>query len=190
MRQTVTQGSKQAFSTERSSARPPITAAIPVCETSRKVRWHFLLSLPRTGNVSFLSVCQGAYSALLNFQLRRQPGRKHLAEKNQMCKSKAVHHSSAKVSILYCTCIHTTEMHSSGVTGRMQIGLDSSRAMIYWVSGTTHEWRCSTTHSKSPIPHLPVLIPPYYYKASAPSLNRTSCQETFIFPLLPLLHSI
>lgn len=41
MRQTVTQDSRQTFSTERSSARPArpsISAAIPVCEMRRKVR--------------------------------------------------------------------------------------------------------------------------------------------------------
>lgn len=66
--------------------------------------------------------------------------------KNQVCKSKVI---LAMISLLHCG--HTTEMHSSGVTGWMQIGCDSPWAMIYWVIGATHEWRYSTTRSKSPI---------------------------------------
>lgn len=124
---------------------------------SRKVGWHlFVLSVAR-GMGAFLSVCQWSYLASLHFRLRGQPDRKHLAETQEGCKN-GIYESEvvrcsllAKLSLLCCTCTHTTGMHSSGVTGWMQIGRDSSRAMIYWVIGATHEWRCSTTHSKSPI---------------------------------------
>ncbi len=114
------------------------------------------LTLCRTENGSFLSVCQWSCLALLCFRLRGQPDRKHLAETQEGWKIRYAKVRSfitllARLSLLNRTCTHTTERHSSGVTGWMQIGCDSPRAMIYWVIGATHEWRCSTTHSKSPI---------------------------------------
>lgn len=130
-----------------------ISAVTPVCEMSRKVRWSFL-TLCHTGDREFLSVCQWVCLALLYFRFRGQPDRKHLAEIQEGWKIGSARVQSfvallAKLSLLNCT--RTAEMHSSGVTGWMQIGCDSPRAMIYWVIGATHEWRCSTTHSKSPI---------------------------------------
>lgn len=80
----------------------------------------------------------------------------------------------AKLSLFNCT--RTAEMHSSGVTGWMQIGCDSSRTVIYWVIGATHEWRCSTTHSKSPILlFIPTASPsPSPNSRSSPSVQSLS----------------
>lgn len=106
-----------------------------------------------TVNGSFLSVCQwGCLALLYYFCLRGQPDTKHLAEIQEGWKIGSARIRSfiallAKFSLL--NCMHTR--HSDvffRTTGWMQIGCDSSRAMIF---GATHEWRCSTTHSKSSI---------------------------------------
>lgn len=59
-----------------------------------------------------------------------------------------------------CTHTHSTEMHSSGVTGWMQIGYDSLGAMIYWVIGATHESRSVPI---SPCSQFPIITEPLHY---------------------------
>lgn len=83
--------------------------------------------------------------------MQKAPDREAGRLKDLFCNSKVVHFSPGKAFTFDAhTCTQTREMHSSGVTGWMQIGYDSPEAMMYWVIGATHEWRCSTTHSKSP----------------------------------------
>lgn len=156
----------------------------------------------QTVHGSFLSVCQwGCLALLYYFCLRGQPDTKHLAEIQEGWKIGSARIRSfiallAKFSLL--NCMHTR--HSDvffRTTGWMQIGCDSSRAMIF---GATHEWRCSTTHSKSSILlfiSTVLSLCPYSYSSLALQSLSTISKEssvlqrvTSIFPRLYFLHSI
>lgn len=130
-----------------------ISAAISVCELSRKVRWHlFLLSVIQGTSLSASeAIWPYCISNSEDSQTESTWQGCSKAEKSGSARVRSFITLLAKLSLLNCTCTHTTEMHSSGLTGWMQIGFDRLRAVIYWVIGATHEWRCSTTHSKSPI---------------------------------------
>lgn len=68
-------------------------------------------------------------------------------------------------------------------------------AMIYWVIGATHEWRCSTTHSKSPfLLFIPTAnlspTPSAHSSLSLQSLHTVSLESStssYIHLFFPLL---